>query len=254
MTAIPRLRAPIVLVHGLFGFARLGVGPLGVDYFNLIPTALRAAGNEVVQARLSPTGSVARRAEQLRDLIVGLPSGGPVHLIAHSMGGLDARFAITHLGLASRVLTLTTLGTPHRGTSFADWASPRLVRLLAPVGDFFGMPREAFDDLTRKQCQSFNETTPDVPGVRYFSVAGQVPKRKWLRPIWAISEPIIHKEEGPNDGLVSMTSAAWGESCELWDGDHVSLVNWPNSFVPGVGMDRLPEYARMLGRLRDEGY
>jgi triacylglycerol lipase len=254
MTAFPRLRAPIVLVHGLFGFARLRVGSLGVDYFKLIPAALRAAGNEVHQAKLSPTAGVARRGEQLRDLIVGLSSAEPVHLIAHSMGGLDARHAISRLGLSERVLTLTTLGTPHRGSSFADWASGRLVRLFGPLFDHFGLPRAAFDDLTTEACRRFNEETPDAAKVRYFSVAGRVPHRKGLRPDWAISEPIIYRAEGQNDGLVAMTSAAWGESCEVWDGDHLSLVNWPNPFLPNEVVDRMPAYAGLLGRLRDEGY
>jgi triacylglycerol lipase len=254
MTAFPRLRAPIVLVHGLFGFARLRVGSLGVDYFKLLPAAMRAAGNQVIQARLSPTAGVARRAEQLAQLIRGLQPDGPVHLIAHSMGGLDARYAITHLGLAERVLTLTTLGTPHRGSSFADWASGRVVRLIGPLFDHFGLPRGAFDDLRTEACRSFNERTPDAPAVRYFSVAGRVPHRKWLRTDWAISEPIIYKAEGQNDGLVAMSSAQWGESCDTWDGDHLSLVNWPNPFVPARGVDRRPAYAALLGRLRDEGY
>ena len=51
-----------------------------------------------------------------------------------------------------------------------------------------------------------------------------------------------------------MTSAVWGESCEVWDGDHLSLVNWPNPFLPNEAVDRMPAYAGLLGRLRDEGY
>jgi triacylglycerol lipase len=255
MPELPRLRSPVVLIHGLFGFARLSLGSwVGVDYFKLIPAALRESGNEVVQAALSPTAGVARRAEQLRDLIEALPTREPVHLVAHSMGGLDARYAIARLGLAPRVLTLTTLGTPHRGSSFADWASGRLVRLVGPVFDHFGLPREAFDDLTTESCRLFNEQTPNAPGVRYFSVAGRLKHREWLRSDWAISEPIIYRAEGANDGLVALTSASWGESCEVWDGDHISLVNWPNPFAPNEVVDRLPAYATLLGRLRDEGY
>ena len=45
--------------------------------------------------------------------------GGPVHIIAHSMGGLDSRILIArnHHGLANpgRIASLTTLSTPHRG-------------------------------------------------------------------------------------------------------------------------------------------
>ena len=47
---------------------------------------------------------------------------GPFHLIAHSMGGLDSRFLITHLQPTSdnRILSLTTIGSPHRGSPIAD--------------------------------------------------------------------------------------------------------------------------------------
>jgi triacylglycerol lipase len=160
---------------------------------------------------------------------------------------------ITHLGMASRVLTLTTLGTPHRGSPMADWAMPRLVRLVAPLFDHLNLPRQAFADLTVESCRAFNERTPDAPEVRYFSVAGRVPHRR-LNPSWQLSEPIVHRAEGPNDGLVSLCSAAWGESCEVWDSDHMNLVNWPRLFVPHQRNDRLPSYALLLGRLRDEGF
>lgn len=44
-----------------------------------------------------------------------------LNIIAHSMGGLDARYyAISWLGLAERVASLTTIGIPHLGTPLAD--------------------------------------------------------------------------------------------------------------------------------------
>jgi triacylglycerol lipase len=251
---LPRLRSPIVLVHGLLGFDRLCIGPwMRVDYFHAVPGALREAGNVVVRARLSPTGGVARRAEQLRATIEGFSASEPVHILAHSMGGMDARYLISRLGMADRVLSLTTLGTPHRGSPFADWARPRLLRLVAPVFDHLGLAREAFDDVTVESCRAFNEQTPNVPGVRYFSVAGQIPHGQ-LRATWRLSQRVIHRAEGPNDGMVSVTSASWGESSEVWDGDHMSLVNWPRPFVAHESNDRLPRYSRLLGRLRDLGY
>src|SRR5437879_9812393 len=118
--SVPRLRAPIVLAHGLFGFDRLRVGSwVLVDYFHAIPTALRQAGNRVIVARVTPTAGIAHRAEQLKALIERESPDEPVHILAHSMGGLDARYMIAHLGMAHRVLSLTTLGTPHRGSPFA---------------------------------------------------------------------------------------------------------------------------------------
>jgi triacylglycerol lipase len=53
-----------------------------------------------------------------------------INIIAHSMGGLDARFFISHLqppddpdhtwGTSGRIASLTTISTPHRGSFMAD--------------------------------------------------------------------------------------------------------------------------------------
>src|SRR5579884_2279714 len=175
----PRLRAPIVLVHGLFGFDTLGLGPWVLKrYFHGVPEALTAAGNRVLVARVSPTGGVALRAAQLRQQIDAALPGESFHLIGHSMGGLDGRYLISRLGMAPRVLSLTTLGTPHRGSPFADWGIHHFKNLVSPVLDFFGVSYQAFEDLTVARCRLFNEQTPDAPGVRYFSVAGRI-KHSW---------------------------------------------------------------------------
>jgi triacylglycerol lipase len=252
---VPRLRVPIVLVHGLFGFDRLKVGGwVLANYFAGIPDALTAAGNRVIVPRLSPTGGIAERAAQLKEILDRESPHEPVHLFGHSMGGLDARYFIAHLGGASRVLTLTTLGTPHRGSSFADWALPRLGRLISPLFDFLGLPRKAFDDLTVTRCKQFNEQTPDAPGVRYFSVAGRF-QPTWLTPEWQLPASILQKAEGDNDGVVSIRSASYGESCTVWEGDHMNLVNWLHPWVrPDKQCDRLNDYAALVGRLADEGF
>lgn len=52
------------------------------------------------------------------DRIAG-ESGGPIDVIAHSMGGLDSRWAIEKEGAAPLVDDLVTLGTPHQGTHAA---------------------------------------------------------------------------------------------------------------------------------------
>src|SRR5437879_6389455 len=145
---VPRLRAPLVLVHGLLGFDRFAVGGWTlVSYFSLITDVLAAGGNRVLVAQLSPTGPVRQRAAELKAFLERQVPQEPVHLIAHSMGGLDSRYMISCLGMNERVLTLTTLGTPHRGTSFADWGLSRFERLLRPVLDRFDIPYEAFHDL-----------------------------------------------------------------------------------------------------------
>jgi triacylglycerol lipase len=240
-------RAPIVLVHGLLGFDRVKVGPYTLlRYFPEIEEALTAVGYRVAVPNLAKTRGVAHRAEQLRRFILDTFPDDRVHVIAHSMGGLDARYMIARLGMEGRVRSLTTVGTPHRGTAVADWGVRRLSRSMKPLFHFWGIPTDAFDDLTTESCARFNEILPDAPGVRYFSVAGRC-ERKYLPPVWwAASE--VAGEEGPNDGVVSVTSATYGEALEVWDGDHMHLVNRPNPRATGWG-HRPSDYLRLVRRV-----
>jgi triacylglycerol lipase len=254
--AIARLRTPVVLVHGLAGRGQVRLGGLVVsEYFPGISQSLAAAGNRVLIPNLPPTAGVADRAAFLKQFIERESPDEPVHLIAHSMGGLDSRYMISRLGMSDRVLTLTTLGTPHRGTSFADWGVSRLRRIVQPVMNMFNLPTQAFHDLMTDTCRRFNEETPNAVNVRYFSVAGRH-DGNWLVPEWLLSYHHVLHHEGDNDGVVSVTSAKWGESLELWDGDHFSLVNWLNPFGQnrGWGRDPTARYGPLLGRLRDEGF
>jgi triacylglycerol lipase len=248
----PGPKAPIVLVHGLLGFDRLrAFGWPIATYFNGIREALEAAGNRVFTPSTSPTGSVAGRAGELKTFLdTNLPDEG-FHIVAHSMGGLDARYLISRLGMAGRVLSLTTLGTPHRGTAFADWGTQNLGPAVQPFLDQFGISSAAFFDLRRDRCAEFNEQTPDADGVRYFSVAGSfVPD--WLSSQWSLPYGIIADQEGPNDGLVSVESARYGESFELWpDSNHADLVNWPNpsAQLEGRWHDRAADYVALVARI-----
>lgn len=254
--AFPRLRNPIVLVHGLMGFDSLRFRGWRLrGYFPGIEESLRAAGNRVHCASLSPTAGVAHRAAQLRAFLNHVSPTDPVHLIAHSMGGLDSRYAISRLDTAGRVLSLTTIGTPHRGSPFADWGVRRLARWVKPLFKFVGLPDQAFYDLTTEGCGAFNAEVPDVPTVRYFSVAGRC-SLAWLSPEWLLPHEVIRRAEGPNDGLVSVASASWGEQTDVWDGDHVSLINWPNpqACALGVWRCRRRQYAALIRRLADAGF
>jgi triacylglycerol lipase len=60
---------------------------------------------------------------------------------------------------------------------------------------------------------------------------------------------VVADAEGPNDGIVSIASARWGEALDVWDADHMNLVNWPHPWSPAVKNDRLPFYAALLERL-----
>jgi triacylglycerol lipase len=56
-----------------------------------------------------------------------LPYGVGVNFVAHSMGGLDVRHLISTIKPDTyKPLSLTTIGTPHRGSPFMDWCAANI--------------------------------------------------------------------------------------------------------------------------------
>jgi pimeloyl-ACP methyl ester carboxylesterase len=110
---------PIILAHGYLGFGTSG--PL--NYFNNVARILAQLGAKDVYATdVPPKGSISDRASKLAEQIRGHVPNGKAHVIAHSMGGLDARFLIGNANGGELIATLITLGTPFRGTFAADVA------------------------------------------------------------------------------------------------------------------------------------
>jgi triacylglycerol lipase len=252
---------PIVLVHGILGFDRLGFPDSPISYFRGIAEALNNAGYMVPEPpALSSAGSVKERAADVQNYLENheAVAGRQVHLIAHSMGGLDSRYAISHLRMADRVLSLTTLGTPHGGTSIADFEVSLLGGLLNVIDSTRLVDLQGFFDLTIRLSQEFaQEGVEDPTSVRYYSVAGvyhpaSLLSLDLLRPT---HDFILKTEKADNDGLVSVTSANFGTFLGTWPGDHFRLINWPTNIVGPVGelvdhsvVGRYVELVRYLAR------
>ncbi|KAL9075561.1 MAG: hypothetical protein Q9161_001634 [Pseudevernia consocians] len=227
---------PIVLAHGLLGFDELHlVGKLlpGVHYWRGITEALKANNIEVILTSVPPSASIEERAAKLSHDIEKKAHGKSVNIVAHSMGGLDARYMISRLKPPNvKVLSLTTVASPHRGSAFADYVFdqigpenlPRVYRAL----QLMRVETGAFSQLTRRyMAKDFNPKTPDREGVRYFSYGATA-----TPPLWsAFRQPhrIVEAEEGPNDGLVSVASSRWGTYKGTLVGvSHLDLINWTN--------------------------
>src|SRR5262245_58431741 len=175
-------RHPVVLLHGLFGFDELGVGPARLAYFRGLTGLIQQVGADVHRPALARTAAVAVRAEELARRIEQLGEKR-VNLIAHSMGGLDARYAIAKLGLAERVAALITIGTPHRGTPPAALGARvgRRLSLSRALGAL-GLEAAAIDDLTTARAKRFNAEVKNARGVWYASVVAHASGRS-LHPL-----------------------------------------------------------------------
>ena len=76
---------------------------------------------------LPSTGSIASRAQTLHKFLQSKAIGRGVNFLGHSMGGLDCRHLISHFNPTDySPLSLTTVGTPHRGSPFMDWCQENI--------------------------------------------------------------------------------------------------------------------------------
>jgi triacylglycerol lipase len=188
--------------------------------------------------------SIALRAEELARLIRAIPAR-KVNIIAHSMGGLDVRYAISKLGLADRVASLITIGTPHRGTPIADLGAEVMRRLrldlaLGPIIDV-----QALHDLTTSRMLAFNREVRDVPGVRYLSVVARV--SRGIHPLLLPAHRWLRRTAGDNDGLVPARSQRWGQVLREIEADHWSQIGWSGGFDAITLYDEILQELMALG-------
>ncbi len=264
-------RYPVLLVHGVFfrDFKRL-------NYWGRIPAELEANGATVYYGNQPSAAAVKDSARLLAErirTIVAETGCEKVNIIAHSKGGLDIRAALAFEGIAPYVASVTTVNTPHRGCKFAD-----ILLSTAPadfrekvtttynaaaklLGDENPDFLAAVSDLTADRCAALNEETAGdaahTEGILCRSVhsrldratSGQFPLNcTYLLAKWF---------DGPNDGLVSDESAAWGESHRMLTAagkrgiSHGDMIDLNRENIPGFDVREF--YVEWVADLKNRG-
>lgn len=267
-----RQKAPVVLMHGMAGFEKIGPA----EYFYGVLDAAKKAGLDVhitVVDPFQPATVRAKQAAEQIDRILAATGSRKVHLIGHSQGGLDARHLVAGLGYGDRVATVTTIGTPHHGTKICDVAlglfpgdSAAAVGALADVL-LAGATRRDADltaqivELSAKHMEgTFNPANPNDPRVEYYSVAGRTQPFYWVDwnktdvvdELLRTSHAISWLLEGTNDGLVPLESQKWGELLGEIQADHLDQMGWI-PLQPQPAFDHKAFYLKLIRWLRDEG-
>ncbi len=114
-----KTRYPIVLVHGL-GMK----DTFFMKSWGWIDRILRVQGYTVYKSSVDGFGTVESNAKQLKEEIGKIleeTGAEKVNIIAHSKGGLDAKYMIQQMDMAKQVASLTTLCTPHKGSPIASF-------------------------------------------------------------------------------------------------------------------------------------
>jgi triacylglycerol lipase len=255
---MPELIRDIVLAHGIARFDILrqllierGLIPENdeEEYFKGIFTHLTANGFNVHRTNVAFTGPVDECAQELADQIKSI--NRRVHVIAHSQGGLNGRRAIVDHGVADNVAMLTTIDTPHHGSSFADVGvgsegGKLFLKLAGTV-----MNLDGFNDITMASCKQFNERAADAEaknGVVYRTYSASEGMERIFFPLRLSWDIIKRHEGGENDGLVSVKSQTWVDNIIASDGttkpvqhfsfpfpaDHLNVLAWYDPAETGI--------------------
>ena len=285
-------RYPIVLLHGF------NAGREGSWSFHRVEEALEADGHEVYAAEVHAFASTKTRAtalaSQIDALLEGSHGAGKVNLVAHSMGGLDARYLVGALGYGDRVASVTTISSPHHGSAVADVAlrllpepADDLISDLATIWSttFNTMEedadvRAALTSLSTEEMRRFNAEVEDDPRVYYQSWAGVSSvlglnnakdesaceglllrhpgqsdvMNKLLLPMAAILAPGLSLT--PNDGMSTVESAKWGVFQGCIPADHYDEIGQiaHDAPDPHTGFDHVRFYRNLAMDLAKRGY
>jgi len=265
---------PIVMVHG----AGFGDKPLGLSYWGRIPKLLEARGAKLYYGGTDGWGKMEDGAAILKatvERVLAETGSAKVNLIAHSKGGIEARYMISSMGMAGKVASLTTISTPHYGSGVIQeilgWPDFLLRSIAAPVVNLSGRAMgdknpdfyNAVQSLGTAYMEEFNKNNPNRPGVYYQSFAGEC---------WAPASDIIlslpgywvKSVEGPNDGMVTVESAKWGKFRGVVRGagyrgvshaDEVDMRRMDVAIKPLLGAETVPTlYAAIVAELKQMGY
>ena len=278
---------PLVLVHGMAGFRK--VGP--IDYFYGVPEALRKDGHDVWVSQQDPLNTSEVRGPELASyvqMVLASTGKAKVNLIGHSQGGFDVRYVASVMG--DRVASVTTIAAPMGGTPIADVAvgvAPgplqdalgALLDLYGAAGGYTSDVKAQLQNLTTSGAAAFFARHPDDPRVAYYSIAGRSermpgdgdcqtstgapfvtrwdPELDTLDPLFAIPAGILDnlRPRPLHDGLVSVASARHGRFLGCIPADHMGEVGQPigNAAGPGNAFDYLRFYRDLAAWLVEQG-
>jgi triacylglycerol lipase len=261
---------PFVLSHGMGANAEV----MGItDYWGSIPKTMRNNGAQVYITSGNPMQSKEYKAIEWKAQvlqILAVSGASKINLIGHSDGGLYTRYAISNLGMSPYVASYTSMSSPHRGSPIADaimdvgkytGLTSAIAGLLDYVYSFIlSVPgtdcgTNGTQETTWWMKGVFNPNVPDMAGVYYQSygancstaIGGQL-----LTPLWLAILPF----EGTNDGLVSVSSAKWGNyrgTLTGWFGvNHMSEVGLLE--LPVLGYDPPTQFVNIAADLKAKGY
>lgn len=265
-SSICKTKYPVLLLHGV-GFRDFKY----VNYWGRIPNELIKNGATIYYGHQEAWGTIEDNALAIKDKIheiLAREGCEKVNIIAHSKGGLDARYVVSQLDMGQYIGSLTMVGTPHRGSEVLEFAYKLPTKLIIFIGNQINRHYKVIGDKNPnfhraskqfliEEATAFNQEVLDDEGVYYQSYASKM-KTPLSDLLLMVPYCIVRKMGGPNDGLVTVESAKWGDfkgvitttyNRGISHGDTIDLKREEVS-----GFDVREFYVQMLHELKKMNY
>lgn len=256
------MTSPIVLFfRGLnsYGSDRLSFGPYrGAFIHSRLQHALEKRQLTFVPTLNMGNGSIEDHVRKALGFISETKefknSENKFHLLGHSTGGLIARAVAPHL--ADRVLSVTSMASPHLGTTLAEQAfafshnHPLTYRSLQIIGYDISQKLDSFNDLRPSEMQKFNLNYKNIEGIRYSSCIFKVKHSDLSWPVKIFTHTGdklgLLKE---SDGFIEVESQKWGEILTELELDHLSQIGFNAFFLPTKRQKARLNFEQLCDRL-----
>jgi len=216
----PGSKYPIYIVHGLIERNDI----LYPNFSLRVVKYLSNKGYVVFSSNTDAFGTIednaAKIKEQILDILREHPEFEKVNVLAYSKGGLEARYAISRLGMDDYIASLTMICTPNRGASSVEFMQNnfffygKFFEFLVNTGGYLlGDTNPDYlkilSSMTKLSMIEFNYKTKDSEKVQYYSFGADM-TGQYLNIPFSFFWKLTSEKEGPNDGIVSIASAKWG--------------------------------------------
>lgn len=175
-----KTKYPIILAHGM-GFTPTPTSP---HSFPGIVEALKSCGATVYYTTVPALHTNAVKSATFKQQFMAIKAvdgSAKFNIMGHSQGGLYTRYAISNLGIAPYVASLTTAASPHRGSFIGTvlLTITDVFPVLKPLMEGFAMfpGDQTYAEQNERELtinymtKVFNPNTPDMKGVYYQSFA-----------------------------------------------------------------------------------
>jgi len=257
---------PLLMVHGI-GFRDLKY----LNYWGRVPREIMRNGARVYYGHQEAMGTIEDNARDIQMKILEIMEEThceKVNIIAHSKGGLDARYMILQYNMGPHIASLTTISTPHQGSELLDVLGKlpdRAYRKLSSALDshFRRLGDKNPDCYTSSRqmlpayAKEFNARVRDSEGVYYQSYA-LLMKNLFSDSLLCIPYAILKVVKGPNDGLVCLESAKWGNYRGVLTNkyrrgiSHGDIIDLKREDIRGF--DVKEQYVKIISELKGMGF